>query len=254
MFSNTELMDMEDLCREDSRYKKYIEQLQKENTSLLSKVTHEIGNPLTVIYSTIQLMESQNPALKEERNWTQLFNDIKELSSLIHDYMDYNSYDNLTLHRENLFTLLQSVNSDHESVMIGNNLHFTFQLSRDMLFSMKSYLCDGAKLKHAFSNIIKHFTDAMDVEHDLWIEVPEKGTDLNGVIQGEDFILIQIGSSVTDVDAPQLNGTFLPPISSTHDGINLGLFVANRIVSAHGGTIYVDSTDAETTFTICLPR
>jgi PAS domain S-box-containing protein len=40
----------------------------------------------------------------------------------------------------------------------------------------------------------------------------------------------------------------------TGSGLGLGLYIAERIVSAHLGTIWVDSTARETTFTVRLPR
>jgi sigma-B regulation protein RsbU (phosphoserine phosphatase) len=61
----------------------------------------------------------------------------------------------------------------------------------------------------------------------------------------------------------QLNGIFGPMkgTSATGDAagvsgsLGLGLYIAERIVTAHGGRIEVQSTEAEgTTFTVHLPR
>lgn len=36
-------------------------QLNKDNQLLISKISHELRNPLTIIYSTLQLIESRHP-------------------------------------------------------------------------------------------------------------------------------------------------------------------------------------------------
>ena len=46
---------------------------------------------------------------------------------------------------------------------------------------------------------------------------------------------------------------FLPMITDKSDGSGLGLPIAQEIISRHGGTIHLQSTDAGTIFSTILP-
>lgn len=76
---------------------------------------------------------------------------------------------------------------------------------------------------------------------------------------------ISIHNRGTPIPQDRLNGIFNPlksrdalaePATAGAQGsLRLGLYVAERIVHAHGGTIEVESSEAQgTTFTVRLPR
>ncbi len=253
MFSYAELMELDGLCKEDNRFEKYVERLREENNQLLSKVTHEIGNPLTIIYSTIQLMESKNPLLKEQPYWNQLNKDVKDLSLLLHDYSDYNSCDSLNLEKENLFDILQTVSRSFEPVFIHNKIDWSFQVSRNMIPLMSSYVCDIVKIKQVFVNIIKNGVEALEENQRLWIQVPDLGEQIEGVTQGSEHLILRFGNNGLPIASNELNGMFLPRASNKVGGSGIGLSISRRIIEAHGGKIFVNSDQNETVFTICLP-
>jgi signal transduction histidine kinase len=83
-------------------------------------------------------------------------------------------------------------------------------------------------------------------------------------VRGDDDLAIMqvqnanVGSPIPDVLLPQLfhpfHGATDQTPRSSRRGLGLGLFIVERIVAAHGGTIHARSTDADgTTFTIELP-
>ncbi|MEG2440268.1 MAG: HAMP domain-containing sensor histidine kinase [Acetivibrio sp.] len=253
MFTYAELMELEDLCKEDKRFEKYVERLKEENNRLLTKVAHEIGNPLTIIYSTIQLMESRNPEIAKEKYWTQLTQDVKELSLLLRDYSDYNSCDSLNITKEDLSEVLQNLVQSFEPVFIHHSIDWSFQVPQDMVPVMASYLCDKIKLKQVFVNIFKNALEASAENGRIWLCVPPKGSVLDCGIQGEDSIAIQIGNTGVPIKKNELKNLFSPSSSIKCGGCGIGLSISNKIAEAHGGKISVSSNKESTIFTVCLP-
>lgn len=114
---------------------------------------------------------------------------------------------------------------------------------------------DAARLSQALSNVIGNA-----VQH------AEKGTPVAVEMRGgEDRVAIVIHNRGAPIPSQLLNGIFNPmksrgqsatPSSQGQMGsLGLGLYIAERIVSAHRGRIVVKSSTASgTTFTIYLPR
>ena len=115
---------------------------------------------------------------------------------------------------------------------------------------------DRARLRQALTNLIGNA-----VQHGT------PGTPVTVTARGEgDSVSVSVHNDGVAIPADQLDGIFNPlkerrspshrstPRAPT-DSLGLGLYIAERIVSAHGGHIEVDSgADSGTTFTIQLPR
>lgn len=253
MFTYSELSELEDLCRQDVLFEKYIERFREENNRLLSKVTHEIGNPLTIIYSTIQLMETKDPAVKDLTYWGQLKDDVKGLSLLLHDYSDYSNCDSLNMKKENLADMLTAIKCSFEPLIAENEITLTIDIADDMMQALKTYPCDGIKLKQVFINIIKNGIEALGENGDLWIRVPKAGAQIEELTQGDKYLIMTLGNNGSKIPDEEMKGIFSPLISSKLGGSGIGLSISNKIIEAHGGIIFVNSYDEQTEFTICLP-
>lgn len=253
MFTYAELMEIEDLCQEDARFEKYMERIREENSQLLAKVSHEIGNPLTIIYSTIQLMESRDPNIKEQKYWNQLSMDVKNLSLLLQDYSNYDSCSTLNIENENLYEILQNVSNSFEAVFQEAQIDWSFKVSDEILPIMESFPCDKIKIRQVFINIIKNAVEAVNTNGRIWIDIPKKGIKVEDMVQGEDCIVIMIGNNGSPIAKDELKGMFTPLLSSKSGGCGIGLSISNKITVSHGGIIFVTSNDEETVFTIALP-
>ena len=51
----------------------------------IAKITHEIRNPLTLINSSLQLIQSMHPEVKEFRFWSQTLEDVSYVTQLLDD-------------------------------------------------------------------------------------------------------------------------------------------------------------------------
>lgn len=114
---------------------------------------------------------------------------------------------------------------------------------------------DPARLTQALSNLIGNA-----VQHGSGGDVVSVA--LRG---GDERVVIAIHNRGATIDSAQLDGIFNPmksrdrPINDMSRGptgsLGLGLFIAERIIGAHGGRIEVTSSEgAGTTFTVLLPR
>ena len=62
-----------------------IVQQKIESKNLLSKFSHEIRNPLTLISSSLQLLEKEYPQLQSAALWPQVKQDLDDILALLQD-------------------------------------------------------------------------------------------------------------------------------------------------------------------------
>ena len=76
----------------------------------LSKMFHEIKNPLTLIGSSLQLIESEHPEVKTYRFWNQTIKDLHNLREFINELSDFQKVSNL---QKTLISLFDFIYSNH---------------------------------------------------------------------------------------------------------------------------------------------
>ncbi|MEG0109343.1 MAG: two-component sensor histidine kinase, partial [Lachnospiraceae bacterium] len=69
MLQGIDLEKLHRLTAENSDANEIISQLLENHKFIVSKISHEIRNPLTIIHSTLQLLESQHPDLESYKYW-----------------------------------------------------------------------------------------------------------------------------------------------------------------------------------------
>ena len=113
---------------------------------------------------------------------------------------------------------------------------------------------DCARLSQALSNVVVNAIDH-----------GSPGSVITTTVEGGDKeIKVAVHNNGPSISAEQLNGIFNPMKSreasanaaaGSQSNLGLGLYIAERIVHAHGGRIDVESSDEKgTTFTMHLPR
>ena len=81
---------------ENKEAKQIISQLLENHHTSVSMIAHEIRNPLTLVSSSLQVIETQHPEVRQFHNWEQMMEDVQFMCSLLNELSTFNN--SSTLH------------------------------------------------------------------------------------------------------------------------------------------------------------
>lgn len=214
--------------------------ISSEDSLELSKMFHEIKNPLTLINSSLQLIESDHPEVKDFRFWNQTMEDIKNLRKLIDELSTFQKGTALNLTTINLFDFTEDLIESTAGFLLETGTPLTLEC--DILDL--DFTADELKLRQAVVNLLKNAAESSDA-----------GSPITLRITADDQTL---SLSVTDqgcgISEEGLSKIFEPFHTTKSYGTGLGLPIVKRIVAAHGGKLSIHSKEgAGTTVQIRLP-
>ena len=214
--------------------------LNKELEFFLSKFSHELRNPLTSVYSTIQLLEMQHPEVKDFKHWSGLTQDVEYMIALLAELSDLTKSERLQNSVFSFRTLMEHVSLSFAASIVDSDVEYTSKIDPNL----PNISGDNTKLQEVFRNLLKNAYDAAAPNHSIYLEATTK----------DDHVVVTISDTGCGIDKDQLPTIFEPFVTYKKDGTGLGLAICDHIVKAHGGTITVDSTlGVGTRFCITLP-
>lgn len=206
---------------------------------LLNKFAHELRNPLTTLYSTVQLIEFQHPEVKNFKYWSNLNNDIEYMEQLVAQFSDFAKSERLEKSTFSLLALLEQVSLSFAALIAHSDVVFTSKIDP----SIHQIIGDKTKLQEVFLNLLKNAYDASLPDHTIRMDAFVK----------DENIIIQIRDTGCGISPEHLATIFQPFVTYKKEGTGLGLSICEQIVKAHGGTISVESTlGVGTCFTVIL--
>lgn len=240
MLSHIDICRMNRLMEHNPEAKKIIEQLLQNHQTIVSLISHEIRNPLTLISSSLQLMEQTHPEVRDFSNWDQTMQDLDFLCQLLSELSAYNNGSTL---RYQVFSLQELLRSVAVSFAISlENASVSFRSSIDP--AIKDYAGDQIKLREVLLNLLKN---ARESQADEIVLSASSGCDTSG-------IQISIRDNGCGIKQNQLDQIFQAFHTTKQEGTGLGLSLSKRIIEAHHGTLTVTSAPGEgSTFTVFLP-
>jgi len=110
-------------------------------------------------------------------------------------------------------------------------------------------LGDPQQLKQVFINILLNALDAMGKGGKLVIQVS------SGELDGKGAVWVRISDTGGGIPLEALNSIFTPFYTTKETGTGLGLPIANRIITNHGGKIQIANTPGQgVEFRVILPK
>lgn len=218
------------------------EQTKQEFQFTLSKVSHEIRNPVTLINSYLQLVEKAHPEVEQYEYWEDILDQMDFLKNLLNELSIYNNSGEL--HRESvpivpyLKKLTEKLAPTYK--YLGIQLNY-----ESYLFDSTTMLSlDKIKFQQALLNLIRNAGES----------ISENGT-IHIILKKErNNLCIQIEDNGCGIEPEYLPTLFDPFVTHKKTGTGLGLAIVNQVVQSHGGSIEVLSYPNEgTTFTLSFP-
>ena len=216
-----------------------------EYTMTLRHLTHEIGNALTLINCSLQIIESSHPEVSDFKYWNSTIEDVNYLKNMLSELSLFNNSTNISLSATELVSLTANVIESFSSLssVRNHNITFVFNASSNSIIID----ADSTKLKQALINIIKNAIEAMSA-------VESSGVITVSITEENNNVIIAVTDTGCGISPEHIEDIFKPMITYKSSGTGLGLPICAKIIGSHGGNILVSSIpDKGSTFTIELP-
>ena len=211
----------------------------KDIEFMLSKFAHEIRNPLTTLYSSVQLIEMKHPEVKDFKHWSSLAYDIEFMNQLLDEFSNFAKSERLNLSTVEMRPFLEHLSLSFAASIADTEVEYISKIDP----SLTKITVDKTKLQELFLNLLKNAYEAAK---------PNNTVSLNAYSEGSK-VVVKIQDTGCGISKEQLPTIFEPFVTYKKNGTGLGLAICDHIVKAHGGTISVESElGVGTTFCVTL--
>lgn len=240
MFTTTDYDKLRQIMDESPQKEALIQKLLDSHKMTISTIGHEIRNPLTLVYSTLQLIESQHPEVLTYKYWESMRGDIEYMKLLLEELSSYNNGERLTLTSFSCASFLRPLVLSFAASLTETEIEFTSKIESDL----PAITGDAVKLKEVILNLLRNAQDAAASDGSIYLHAYTA----NGMFN------ITVTDNGCGIPPEEIDNIFEPFVTHKPSGTGLGLAVSRRIAQAHGGSLTAVSAPGETTsFTLSLP-
>mgnify|MGYP003235340269 CR=1 FL=1 len=161
MLTNIDINKMNHLLETNEDARQIITQLLKNHQEAVSLISHEIRNPLTLISSSLQIMELEHPEVKEFFNWKQTMDDVDFMCSLLNELSDYNNGNTLHLSVFSIEQLLKNIAVSFAISLESEQSVYPIEFTSRIMPDMGSFTGDKIKLEEVILNLLRNAKDAV---------------------------------------------------------------------------------------------
>ena len=214
-----------------------IQKLKEEHHLALSRISHEIRNPVTLINSSMQLIEAEHPEVLSFDLWDDMKKDMLFLRRLLDELSGYNNGEKIHPEALELSSFLREIASNARLLSPDPNIRFSTRFPEEL----PTINGDPVKLRQAITNLLRNAFESGATEV------------LFSCLCDKDGLVIQVTDNGIGISPEIQDEIFTPFVTHKKNGTGLGLPLVQRVARAHGGDITYSSGKEGTTFTFRLP-
>jgi two-component system sensor histidine kinase MtrB len=223
---------------------------RQAQVAFLAGVAHDLRNPLSALSMSVALIEPNQPLPPEpriRRTIELVRRQLKKLERMVNDFMDMTKVEagQLELHmeRQDLTELVREVVVLFEATEPEQRIEL--ELPGEKLYVE----CDSLRVEQVLSNLISNALKYSPSARKIEVSLSREGDEAC-------FSVRDYGIGISEEDQRRLFEPFRR-VGLSRDsipGAGLGLYVVQRLISAHGGRIEVSSKPGEgALFSVHLP-
>lgn len=221
----------------------------------LAILGHDVRNPLGAISMGTQLiLQDTNLPPRHLKVATQVLHSTQRVTDIVADLLDYSTSHlgggiPVTLAEYDLSAECRSV--VQEMRLFHPERKFTLDIEDNL-----TVLWDRARISQAVSNLMANAVQHGEFASPIWVTISHQQDDIVMVIQNEGEVIPPAKlRTMFDPGKSFVMKTTSERSASQTSNLGLGLYITHEIVLAHGGEIWVTSTEREgTTVKVRIPR
>ena len=213
---------------------------------LAAGLTHEIRNPLGILFLHIDLLEEEfrTPSSESPRLIPQTFSEIRtaltRLDALVQDYLSLVRVGTIEPSRQDLGAVMQEWTQELHPQAAQQSVHLEL-VGQETVGELTFH---ASSLRRAVLNVVQNALEAM----------PQGGALTLTCVRTATEVQLRVRDSGPGIPAEHVGRIFEPLYTTKPGGTGLGLYIVQEILSAHGGQVTVESVEGlGATFTFRFP-
>lgn len=235
-----------------SSQKRLVQQEKQEKEEILSVVSHDLKSPLSSIILSISVLKRKvlENGIPEEmaKLVSTISNAAKRMSRLIEDLLDAVKLEShqlsLIIEKHSLIEVIEAAIEESKYSALSKKIQIKFLKSEHYL----EVNCDRERLIQVMSNLLGNAIKFSPEESVITVSIASSLAEAVVCVKDE-------GRGIAPENIPKLFNKYWQEETTSHMGIGLGLFIAQKILDMHHGKIQVESELGKgSLFKIYLPR
>jgi signal transduction histidine kinase len=213
---------------------------------LAAGLSHEIRNPLGILFLHIDLLEEEfrHPSVESPRLIPQTFREIRtalaRLDALVQDYLALVRVGAVEPSVQDLGAAVQEWTGEVQDLAAQHGMRLQFAGPE----TVGALAFHAGTLRRAVLNVVHNALEAM----------PQGGTLTLACVRTATAVQLRVGDSGTGIPAELVTRIFEPLYTTKPGGTGMGLYIVQQTLTAHGGRVTVESVEGQgSTFTFILP-
>lgn len=244
--------------REQVALKKNLESLGEMSAGL----AHEFKNAIATLHGYVQLLQSLELDERARATASSLLNEVRNLSDLVTSFLNFARPQPLQLDEVNLRELVIDCGGELAATFKQSGVELLFAGSADGSAAPAAgsastvhpliIRADERMLRQALLNLIRNAAEAVsENQSERRVEVLSSSERDNA---GQHWAIVQIRDTGEGIPAADLQRIFIPFFTTKATGHGVGLALAHRVITQHGGTLTASNAkDGGAVFSVRLP-
>src|SRR5574341_70037 len=230
--------------REQVALKRNLESLGEMSAGL----AHEFKNAMAALHGYAQFLQNVDSNEQTKTAANALVQEVRNLSEMTTAFLNFAKPQPLQLEQAALAEMISECARELRPLFAQRRIAFVL----DELDENSEVRADVRLLRQAILNLFRNAAEAIpDEQQDRRVIVSLSAE----TIQGQDWVAMKIRDTGSGIAEADLQKIFIPFFTTKASGHGVGLPLAHRIVTQHGGTLSVaNHVDGGATFTLKLPQ